>query len=198
MNGSGYSLSIDLGTSSCKISLLDPTGVVSGTASSGYPTHSPCSGWAEQEPAEWLAAVRSASQTLLRNSDIDGRKIGVIVLTSAAHIGVLVDRAGKSIRRALLWSDQRSKHEAAELRLSIGEEIFSQTFNQVSTTWTLAHFAWIKKNDRAAWERIDRVALSKDYLLFHLTGRWITDHATAVSSMLCNAADASWSKTLCE
>jgi xylulokinase len=198
MNSSGFSLSIDLGTSSCKLSLLDPAGTVSGTASSVYPTHSPFSGWAEQDPEEWLAAVRSASHKLLRETDIDAAKISIIVLTSAAHIGVLIDKEGNSIRRALLWSDQRSKYEVAELRLSMGDEIFRQTFNQVSTTWTLAHFAWIKKNDPVAWQRIDRVALSKDYLLFHLTGRWITDHATAVSSMLCSAVDASWSNALCD
>ena len=197
MSESGYSLSIDLGTSSCKLALLDSGGSISGTASSGYPTHSPFSGWAEQEPEDWLTALHSASKRLFQNSDIDKSKIAVVVLTSAAHIGVLLDKEGTCIRRALLWSDQRSKVEVAELRSSMGDEIFAETFNQVSTTWTLAHLAWLKKNDHRSWQRIDRVALSKDYLLFRLTGQWITDHATAVSSMLCDSGNSSWSDRLC-
>ena len=192
-----FSLGIDLGTTSCKMCLLDESGAIAGTSSCGYPTESPHSGWAEQNPDDWLAAVQKASKELLIKTQVDKSHIARIVLTSAAHIGVILDHDNRFLRNALLWSDQRSKKEAASLESSRGEEIFKKSFNRASTSWTLPHLVWVKNNEPELWKSAKRIALSKDFLLYHLVGKWVTDPGTAVSAMLCDASELEWSQNLC-
>jgi xylulokinase len=197
MRDKALSLGIDLGTTSCKMCLLAGSGDIAATASCGYSTNSPHSGWAEQDPNDWLTAVQKTSRELQGKTRFEKSHIDCIVLTSAAHIGVLLDDGNRAVRNALLWSDQRSKKEAALLDSSHGEKIFQVSFNRASTSWTLPHLLWLKNNEPALWQSTKRIALSKDYLLYHLVGEWITDPGTAVSAMLCDAIRLEWSEKLC-
>ncbi len=61
-----------------------------------------------------------------------------IGLSSAAHIGVLLDDRDQPVRRAILWSDQRSGEEAQHLEETVGATIFERSRNRVSTTWILS------------------------------------------------------------
>ncbi len=196
MNDADCILSIDLGTSSCKLALVDSSGSTLAAVSEGYPTWSEKAGWAEQDPEDWLQAVSKAAGSLLRETAIDAGRIAALIPTCAAHIGVLTDDSGRGLRRALLWSDQRSSMEVEELKQRSGDFIFEKTCNQVAPTWTLPHFLWIQRNDPEVLSRVKRVTFSKDYLIHHLTGAWTTDFSTAVSSMLCDTISANWSEEL--
>jgi xylulokinase len=190
-------LGIDLGTSECKVCLVAADGGVVRTAREGYPTHSPRPGWAEQEPADWLAAVARATRRLLAECDAPPDRIAGLALTSAAHIGVLLNAEGAPVRRALLWNDQRSAAEAAELEREHGETILRQSLQAASTSWTLSHLLWIRRHDPEAWARARRLLLSKDFLAAWLTGVTATDPGTAVSSQLFDATTNAWSPELC-
>ncbi len=192
-----YSLGIDLGTSSCKVCAVDRQGRTAGTASSGYETHSPHSGWAEQDPADWIEAISAAAAKLWKDGGIDPGSVVRVTLTSAAHIGVLVDGKSLPVRRALLWSDQRSREEADRLRADHGEYILAHGFNNVSTSWTLPHLVWIREREPEVWGNVKGMFLSKDYLLYKLTGEKKTDPATAVSALLYDAVSNQWSEKLC-
>lgn len=189
-------LGIDLGTSECKVCLVAADGAVVRTVREGYPTHSPHPGWAEQEPADWLRAVAAATRRLV--GEIGSvRGIAGLALTSAAHIGVLLDAGGAPVRRALLWNDQRSGGEVADLEQAHGETILRQSLQAVSTTWTLPHLLWIRRHDPEAWARARRLLLSKDYLAAWLTGEAATDPGTAIAAQLLDATTGAWSPDLC-
>lgn len=191
-------LSIDLGTGSCKVCLLGPRSGIIATASSRYVTHRPFQSWAEQDPTDWIEAAKRATRELL---DLDSRRaasVECIVLTSAAHIGVLCDKSFRPVRRSMLWSDQRTIDVAERLKNEQGERIFSISANGVSPSWTLAHLVWVRENEPSTWARIRRVGSSKDYLLRWLSNQWVTDPATAVATMLCDAREGDWSTALCE
>ncbi len=188
-------LGLDLGTSSCKASLVTPGGHVLAGASAPYTTHAPKPGWAEQNPQDWLTAAGAATQAALKTAN-QPQIIG-IALTCAAHIGVLLDAHDQPLRRAILWSDQRSGVEAQALMKSAGKLILRQTFQAASTSWTLPHFAWLARHQPKALRATRSILLSKDYLLFKLTGEKLTDPGTAVSSQFYNARKNAWSPELC-
>ncbi len=188
-------LGIDLGTSSVKVCLLDEQGLVVGTTTERYPTHSPKEQWMEQDPADWLTAVSKAITDLVAAHPQGFALLGSICLTSASHIGVLLDRHNRPVRNAFLWSDQRSTEQVSRL-LQFEDEIYDITANRPSTSWTLPHFLWIKEKEPEVYARMERVCFSKDYLVHWLTGRWVTDPATAVSSMLYDYKKSIWSSRL--
>jgi xylulokinase len=190
-------LGVDLGTGGCKVCAVGRDGRVAGTCTAVYETSTPKAGWAEQDPEDWLQALADATGSLLKQTSIRGGDVAGIALSSAAHIGVLLDESGRPARNAILWSDQRSQAEVDQLEETAGDAIFARTGNRISTTWTLPHLAWIARNDKNAWQRTRAILLSKDYVLYRLTGRRITDAATALSSMLYDAVEGDWSDPLC-
>lgn len=190
-------LGIDLGTSECKVCLVTAAGEMIRAVREGYPTHSPRPAWAEQDPADWLQAVARATRRLLAETDSAAHRIVGLALTSAAHIGVLVDADGVPVRRALLWNDQRSSSEVADLERDHGDEILRRTYQAVSTSWTLPHLLWVRRHEPDVWARTRRVLLSKDYLAAWLTREVATDPATALSSQLYDATTGSWCPMLC-
>ena len=190
-------LGIDLGTSECKVCLVTAAGEVIRAVREGYPTHSPRPAWAEQDPADWLQAVVRATRRLLAEADFAAHRIAGLALTSAAHIGVLVDADGVPVRRALLWNDQRSSSEVADLERDHGDEILRRTYQAVSTSWTLPHLLWVRRHEPDVWARTRRILLSKDFLAAWLTREAATDPATALSSQLYDATTGFWCPTLC-
>lgn len=197
MTRSLYVIGIDLGTSACKICLVDDKGRMAGEAQEGYPTHSPEPGWTEQNPADWKQAVLAATGRLLEQMRVSPSRVAGIALTSAAHIGVLLDAQGQPVRPAILWNDQRTVAEVADLEREAGDEILRATCQAVSTGWTLPHLLWVRRHDPGALNRARSVLLSKDYLLNWLTGESVTDPATAVSSQLYDVRTGTWSSRLC-
>lgn len=191
-----YVLGIDLGTSSCKVCAVDASGWHLGARSVSFPTLTPRPGWAEQDPKHWVPAVIKATRRLLSECPVPAERVGGIALSSAAHIPVLLDADGSSLRNAILWYDQRSLNEVEYLKSQRGEEIFRLSHNSVSPTWTLPQLLWIRRQEPEVWSKLRKVALSKDYLSNWLTGQWTTDPATALSSMLFDPHAGGWSRFL--
>lgn len=190
-------LGLDIGTGSCKASVVDGEGRLLASASAAQPTYTPHPGWSEQDPRDWLPTLARATGDALARIGVEGAAVAAIAFSTASHIGVLLDEAGEPIRRALLWNDQRSAAEIETLEREHGELIFASTLQRVSTTWTLPHLLWIRKHDPEAWRRVRRFALSKDFVIYQLTGSLATDPATALSTQLWDVGASRWAEALC-
>lgn len=189
-------LGIDLGTSSVKCVIMDRRGQVCASAERSYPTHSPQPGWAEQQPSNWIEALRAAIAEL-RSPDpsmIGG--IAAIGLCSAAHIPVLLDQADEVIRPAILWSDQRSTAEVAALASTHGRQLEAISLNEAGCTWTLPQLLWVWRHEPAVLARVRLLLSSKDYLVFRLTGMPSMDHGSAAATLMLDAHTKTWSPDL--
>ena len=190
-------LGMDVGSSSGKVCAVDERGRVLGLESETYPTRVPQPAWAEQDASLWLPALGRACGRLLKRLDVKPEEVRGLAITSAAHIGVLLDAHDQPLRPALLWHDQRSQGEARALAEAAGDEIFRIGNNWPTATWTLPHLKWIRRHDSNAWERTRHLLLSKDYVAFQMTGRRIADPAAAVSALLLDVHTGNWSDRLC-
>jgi xylulokinase len=191
-------LGVDIGTSSCKVCAVDAEGRLAGVASQSYPIMSLKPGWSEQDPREWVPALEGALKAVGEKIPIHRPDVGGLAVSSAAHIAVLMDKAHEPVRESILWNDQRSDAEAARLAAESGLLIFQCTRNQASPTWTLPQLLWVKRHEPDVWKRVRSVCLSKDYVIGRLTGRFCTDPATAVSSLLYDVDAEHWSDSLCD
>lgn len=64
-----YYIGIDLGTSACKLLLVDRDGTILNTVIKEYPLEFPHPGWSQQAPADWWRAVTEGVPELLRGFD---------------------------------------------------------------------------------------------------------------------------------
>ena len=89
-------------------------------AEDGYPLSTPQPGWAEQDPEDWWRAAEAA---LARGSR--GRDAAGIGLSGQMHGLVALDADDRVLRPAILWNDQRTAAECAEIEERVGLERLS-------------------------------------------------------------------------
>ena len=96
-------LGLDLGTSSVKGLLVGDDGTILGRHSSAYPTANPRPGHAEQDLADWTAAVADVVAHLVPDGRVDG--VGIAGHTPSL-VAVGADR--RAVRPCLTWQDVRA------------------------------------------------------------------------------------------
>ena len=190
-------IGIDLGTSACKLLLVDKTGLVRNTVTKEYPLSFPRPGWSEQDPAHWWNAVLEGVPELLKGFDASAvRGIGC---GGQMHGLVALDAAGKVLRPAILWNDGRTAQEVDYLNETVGRDKLSQyTANIAFAGFTAPKLLWMKANEPELFAKIEKIMLPKDYLVCRLTGVHATDYSDASGMLLLDVEHKCWSREMCE
>jgi sugar (pentulose or hexulose) kinase len=104
-------LGIDVGTQGLRAGLFAADGRAVALAGSPLTTTHPQPAWAEQQPDEWWSALSAAVPACLEQAGVSGD--AVAALDNASCTVLAVDDAGRPLRPALLWMDQRAHTQAA-------------------------------------------------------------------------------------
>ncbi len=194
----GVTLGIDVGTSGTKTLAIDPTGAILASASAEYPCDYPRPGWSEQDPELWWEATRSTVRQILERGGIKPADVSGIGLSGQMHGSVFLDDDGKVIRRALLWNDQRTAAECAEIERRAGgrEALVRMVGNIALTGFTAPKLLWVRNHEPSNWEKVRQVLLPKDYVRYRLTGSYATEVSDASGTLLLDVANRRWSTEL--
>jgi xylulokinase len=182
---------IDVGTSATKGLAIDPDGEVLALVEAEYPLSTPRPGWAEQDPEDWWRAT----ETVLRGlTDAAGEPAG-IGLSGQMHGLVALDGQDRPLRPAILWNDQRTQAECEEIERTIGlERLIELTGNRALAGFTAPKLLWLQHHEPDVYDRIERIALPKDYVRLRLTGEHATDVSDASGTLLLDVAHRGWSE----
>ncbi|MBC8160202.1 MAG: xylulokinase [Roseiflexaceae bacterium] len=192
-----YLLGLDIGTSGAKALLCDQDGAVRATALVEYPLLSPQPLWSEQHPADWWAGARAALRQVLAQSGIDGSQVAGLGLTGQMHGAVFLDAAGQVIRPALLWNDQRTAAECAEITSTVGAaRLIELAGNPALTGFQAPKILWLRNHEPQHYARIVQVLLPKDYIRLLLTGASATDASDAAGTLLLDLRSRDYSDEL--
>ncbi len=152
-----------------------------------YGLSSPQPGWSEQDPEDWWEASSRALARL-------GAGSGAIGLSGQMHGLVCLDADGTVLRPAILWNDQRTAAECAEIEERVGlERLVALTGNRALTGFTAPKLLWLRRHEPDVYARIRRILLPKDYVRYRLTGKWAIDAADASGTLLFDVAHRRWS-----
>ena len=183
---------IDVGTTGVKVVALSPAGEVLARAEEEYPLSLPRPGWAEQDPEDWWRATERALEAL----GVRPRSTG---LTGQMHGLVLLDAADTVLRPAILWNDQRTSVETAEIEAIVGtDRLLALTGNRALTGFTAPKLLWVRRHEPDVWARARHVLLPKDYVRLRLTGERVIDAAEASGTLLFDVGARAWSREVCE
>ena len=178
---------LDVGTTGVKALAITPDGDVVASAEEGYALSTPQPGWAEQDPDDWWRA----SQAALARLGVDSPAIG---LSGQMHGLVCLAESGEVIRPAILWNDQRTAVECAEIEGLVGlERLITLTGNRALTGFTAPKLLWLRRHEPDVYARIHRIVLPKDYVRLRMTGEWTIDVADASGTLLFDVANRRWS-----
>tara|TARA_R100001129_G_scaffold184634_1_gene170051 strand:- start:2625 stop:4079 length:1455 start_codon:yes stop_codon:yes gene_type:complete len=187
-------LGLDLGTSSVKALLIDDNQSVIGSATAALSVERPHPGWSEQDPANWIVAVRAAVSQLAAAHKSEVAAIRGIGLSGHMHGATTIDASGEVIRPCILWNDTRSYKEAAEL--DVDPRFRQLTGNIVFPGFTAPKLVWMARNEAENFKRISKVLLPKDYLRYWLTGETISEMSDSAGTSWLDTGKREWNDDL--
>jgi xylulokinase len=183
-------IGLDVGTSSVKAIAISPDGELLASAAESYPLSIPQPGWAEQDPEDWW---RAAQACLARLPD------GEVGFSGQMHGLVVLGGDGRVLRPAILWNDQRTEAQCAEIERRIGlERLIALTGNRALTGFTAPKLVWLREHEPAIYGQIRKVLLPKDYVRYRLTGEFAIDAADASGTLLFDVGERRWSHEVCD
>lgn len=194
---SNYYIGIDLGTSSVKLLLAGGKGNIVREASEEYPVSYPHGGWSEQDPRDWLDAIKRGMVTLLKG--VDAAQVRGLSFGGQMHGLVMLDECDNVIRPAILWNDGRTQEETEYLNEVVGRaKLSALTANIAFAGFTAPKVLWMKKHEPENFARIAKIMLPKDYVAYMLTGVHCTDLSDASGMLLLDVERGEWSREMCD
>ena len=175
-------LSIDLGTTSLKTALYDTRGKLKGSTVVEYTLLTEKANFVEAEPKTYLNAIKECLARL-REKQIDLSEVAVLGFSVQGETFLVLDEAGRPLRNAIVWMDNRAANQAEELRAHFGDELCYQVTGQVSfeACWPAAKLLWLRQNEPEVFSKIRHVVLLEDYIIYLLTGKFVAE-----GSLLCS------------
>jgi len=193
-------LGIDLGTSAVKAVLVDLAGRLQGQGEAPARPDSPEPGWMEVPTRRWWqATIKAVSRAVARLPQAEDRVRG-IGLSVAFPALVLLDDDCRSVRPAILYSDQRSEPQARDLAGRFASELFAErTGNRLAPgNCTLTSLRWVMEREPRVFARARAFGFANTYLALELTGNLALDTASAPLTGLFDLRGRQWSEELVE
>ncbi|MBO7365696.1 MAG: carbohydrate kinase, partial [Bacteroidales bacterium] len=187
-----YSLGIDVGSSSVKVSLLDIEGGVCLASSTNpkveMPISAPQKGFAEQDPEMWWKYICEGIKDIAGKCSMS--KVASIGITYQMHGLVAVDKDIKPLRDAIIWCDSRAVGIGAEALEGIGyDKCMSHLLNSPGN-FTASKLAWVKRNQPELYAKIYKFMLPGDYVAYKLSGEVATTETGLSEQILWDFKEA--------
>jgi xylulokinase len=130
----------------------------------------------ETDPKVWEVSMANALAQTGRAAEIAAISVG-----GQQHGLVVLDGSGRPLRKAPLWNDTRSAADARALVDSLGgpEECAKRVGSVLTSSFTVTHWAWLRRTEPETADAARRAMLPHDYLNFCLTGVATTDRSDA-------------------
>ncbi|MEX2356982.1 MAG: FGGY family carbohydrate kinase, partial [Pirellulaceae bacterium] len=131
-------LGIDIGTTATKTLAIAEDGSILAEASASYPLSHPKPLWSEQDPDDWWKATVKTVRQVMRQAKLKPADVKAIGLSGQMHGSVFLDAEDQVIRPALLWNDQRTSAECAEIEKRAGgrKKLIGMVANPALTGFT--------------------------------------------------------------
>ena len=194
-----YLIGIDIGTTSLKAAIFDTDGVTVSAATVDY-TLDAKGNMTEFDADEYISIVRRGL-TEAAEKAFPGEGAGVL---SAKIAGISVDTQGETLivtdencaplRPAIVWLDNRATAEAQQIERQFGRQRVYEVTGQpeITATWPACKLLWIKHNEPEIWARTKRVFLLEDWILWALTGEFVTEPSIQSSTIYFDIGKKCW------
>lgn len=187
-----YFIAHDLGTSGNKASLFTTEGKLVCSHTAPYDVHFFHGNYAEQNPEDWWNAICSSTKEITRN--IKPEDVLAMSFSAQMQCCLIVDKEGTPIRPAIIWADGRAQKEQKQLEDLIGfDRMYEITGHRVSASYSIEKLMWIKENEPENYEKTYLMLQAKDYIIYRLTGAFVTDYSDASGTNAMDLKKLCWS-----
>ena len=193
-------MALDQGTTSSRTILFDEKGDILASATCGFPSYFPHSGWVEQNAEEIWTSQRRTMLDALGKANLEMKDIAAIGITNQRETVIAWHgETGEAIAPAIVWQCRRTADYCGEMVAEgYGSTLHHKTglvpdayFSGTKMRWILQHRPEAKKLARQEKLRFGTV---DSWLIWKLTGgrAHVTDVSNASRTMLYNIFEGRW------
>lgn len=190
-------LVLDYGTTALKAAAYDESFRCLGTSAREWTYIYPAPGCIEY-PAEeyWNQTLSAFAELREKVGGFDG--VRVMSVTGQSETMIPLDADGKPIGNAIVWLDSRPVEECEEAKKLFDPAVlYAQTGNcEFNLNMPLLKMMWMKNHEPERYARMAKMTLLKDFIVYKLSGRIITEHTVNCCSGYFDIVKRDWSDDL--
>ena len=183
-----YLVGADIGTTSLKLALFDTDGEMIKSVTKDYTLI--VSGDTVEFPADdYIKLFTEAYDEVSKDFEISA-----FAIDTQCETIIVTDKDDKPLMNAVVWLDNRAVSQAEEIKTRFGNKKVYEITGQpeITATWPAAKLLWIKENKPEVFEKIGKVFLLEDYLLYKLTGNFVTEKTLQSSTIYFDIKNDCW------
>ena len=161
------------------------------SADYSYSLKSEMSGFNEQNPRDWIDALKASIGELKNRNAAAVANLQAIGIAGHMHGATLLDKNGEILHPCILWNDTRSYKQASILDQDV--KLQEITGNIIFPGFTAPKLLWIQENKPEIFEQVAKVLLPASYLGFYLTGDFFMDMSDAAGTSWLDVGNRCWS-----
>ena len=172
-------LGVDVGTTSLKMVLFDENGNALKTVSKSYTLDSR-GDRVEFDPEAYWEMFSDAYRQIKAEYEVTA-----LAIDTQCETLIVTDEKGKALYNAIVWLDNRATAEAEAIDAAFGVKRVYEVTGQpeITATWPACKLLWLKNNEPEVFAGIQKIFLLEDYLLYRLTGEFVTEKTLQSSSL---------------
>lgn len=187
-------LAIDVGTQNVRAIVFDAAGSLIASARIAIePYVSAHPGWAEQDPELYWRTLGDACRRVLGDPAVRRDAIVGLTITTQRGTVVVTDEAGRPLRPAIVWLDQRRTEGLPFVGGATG-----LAFRALGLRETIAGFMadseanWLRAHEPETWRAIRHYLGLSGFLIHRLTGRFVDSAAAQVGYLPFDFKRQAW------
>ena len=188
-----YVLAIDQSTQGTKVLIVDMNGKILSRCSKPHMQIIDENGYISHDVEEIYSNLISLIPVAVEQAGIDKKDIVTVGISNQRETTVLFNEDG-ALAPAVVWQCARGKDIAAQLQC-YAEEIRSVTGLPLSPYFPAAKMAWLLKHEKPKGRYM--LGTIDTWLIYKLTGKFLTDYSNASRTQLFDIHTLSWSKRMC-
>ncbi len=188
-------LTLDVGTTRLKAMLWDPGGHIRHREERDILPRFLEDGRVEQDPAAWPALLPEVLAACAGAARDRGLAPAGLAVTASRSSVIPVDRRGEPLHPAIMWQDRRTA-ALAQAMADCDAWTYPRTGIRISPVFSALKMTWLRRHRPDLWSRTHKLLGIQDWLLFQLTGRYVTDHSLACRTGLLALEERRWDPDL--
>lgn len=191
-----YLVGLDIGTTNCKAILFDVEKNKEIAYSRKMKTHYTKEGYVFFEPTEIWDSICSLIQEIIGKVS-HPCEIRGISIASMAETGIPLDKKGTPIYHAIAWFDLRTKSQTQWWKDNFDPyKLYEITGLPLDYIFSVNKIMWIKENEPDIYKRMKKWLCIPDFMIYKLTGEYVTDYSIASRTMALDIRNRAWSSEI--
>ena len=172
-------MGIDIGTTSLKGCVFDENGKELACSQKAY-TLITEGDFVEFPPEEYFRLFKEAYDELASKYKFES-----FAIDTQGETIIFLDKNGEPLMNAIVWLDNRADKEAKEIENKFGLEKIYQTTGQTESPagYPAPKIMWLKNNRPDLFDKLDKIVLLEDYLLYRITGKFVCERSLYSSTL---------------